>query len=150
VDVVEVVDVPDTPVEPMAPPVEEVSVELMVPLIAVSVELGAVVLDAVSLMVEVVELIDVSETAVSVLALSSFLQPKARMATAARAMRVMAKDFFICFSLKYADPVRIRSLIAMIVERLSSFSGCPNHLTFAYGTRKQMCSAPFGSAFRLE
>jgi hypothetical protein len=65
----------------------------------VSVVLGAVVLEAVSVLtvvVAVVELIDVSVvTAVSLVVVSSFLQPNARTATEARATRVMAKDFFI-------------------------------------------------------
>jgi hypothetical protein len=87
---VPVVDVDELPVVAVAvvPEVPAVSVVVMVPVVpvaAVSVELAPVVLMAVSV------------AAVSVFTFSSFLQPRAKIETASRAMIVRARDFFIVY-----------------------------------------------------
>jgi hypothetical protein len=76
-----------------------VSVDIAVPIVAVVTEVSVVdiVPDVSVAMVSdvLVDVIPVSVAAVSVLAVSSFLQPKAKIATATRAMRVNKRDFFI-------------------------------------------------------
>jgi hypothetical protein len=77
----------------LVPDVPEVAVDVIMPVPLVSVVSGTIV--SIVAVVAVVADTDVSVVTVSVLAFSSFLQPKAKSATATKAKIVIEKDFFI-------------------------------------------------------
>ena len=87
--------VPVVPVVPVVPDVPEVSVDVvLVALVAVAI--GTV--ESYVAVVAVVADADVSVETVSVLAVSSFLQPNAKSATASKAKVTIERDFFIARS----------------------------------------------------
>jgi hypothetical protein len=75
-----------------------VSVVDIVPLVSVVDIVPVVSVVDIVIVVSVVALTPVSVAAVSVFALSSFLQPVTSRATAKSAIRVIERDFFITFS----------------------------------------------------
>jgi len=105
--------------------VPDVSVVLIVPVVPVT-DVSVVLI---VLLVELVALMEVSVVAVSVLTFSSFLQPKAKTATATRARRVTRRDFFISiFLLKGLQISRSDADDELVVGLRWRSSGCPNHL----------------------
>ena len=82
------VTVPPVAIVDIVPPVPEVSVALIVPVVAVLDSSVPVVVVAV-----LVAVTPVSVAAVSVFAFSSFLQPKAKIAIATKAITVTTRDF---------------------------------------------------------